>query len=211
MASMSVQRRDDYQSAFVPVWPNTSLMEHCANIAKVRRFFDRALWVGLTTSGAALGGYALFDGDKIQSLNRWRKPALIAMGGLTAATLIGDLVASSMLQKCSDNVLEGVGAKPIKSRAEVMPDRADESVDPNERSIVSYGVSAEAVARHATSPKTIAKGVLVVAAATAVAAVSAALYVFGLRGGAGMESVTPGFGATLDNESSLFGRQNTIL
>lgn len=73
-----------------------------------------------------------------------------------------------------------------------------------------YGVSAEAIANRTTNAETIAKGVAYATATTVVAAVSAALYLFGVRSVPMMESAPAGFGAT--TRSSLFDSdQNQIL
>lgn len=68
--------------------------------------------------------------------------------------------------------------------------------------ISSYAVSAEAVARRATGPSAMAKGVAIVGAATALAAISAALSVFGFREVPMMEVAPAGFGVTTDRFSS---------
>lgn len=214
MAGMSVQRRDEYQFGtvlpsnrrFVPLWPNISVMDRCASIARVRDYFDWARWASLL-SGVALGAYELRDGDRSSALGRMRKPVLIAAGGATVVSWLGKSITEVMLNRCTNRVLAGVGALPLKSRAESVPDRLDETIDPDERSVLGYAVSAEAIARRATSPTAIAKGILVVAAATALAAVSAGLSMIGFRGSA----VTPGFGVMVDGESDLYGRRNTIL
>lgn len=76
--------------------------------------------------------------------------------------------------------------------------------------VTNYAVSAEAIADRTTNAETIAKGVAYAAAITVVAAVSAALYLFGVRSVPVMEAAPAGFGAT--TRSSLFDSdQNQVL
>lgn len=216
MAPLTIQRRDELQfgltlpagiSAELVLVEIPKAMERCARIAKVRNNFDRAMWLGLITVGTVWGADAILGGAKVQALSRVRKPALIAMGGITAAAAIGKFTTGMMLQRCSDGILDQLGAKPGKLPVYAAPYPDDGLIDPDERSITNYGVSAEVFARQAISPTTIAKGILVVAAATALAAVSAGLSVIGFRGSA----VTPGFGITVDNTPDLLGHHDNIL
>lgn len=216
MAPLTIQRRDELQfgltlpagiSAEVVLVEIPKAMERCARIAKVKNYFDRAMWLGLTTMGTAWGADTILGGDKIQALNRVRKPALFVLGGFAVAAVLGKFTTEMMLQRCSDKILDRLGAKPGKSPVYAAPYSDDGLIDPDERSIMNYGVSAEVFARQAMSPETIAKGVAVVAAATALAAVSAGLSVIGFRGSA----VTSGFGLTVDSTPDLSGRHDNIL
>lgn len=166
MTPVSMQRRDESQSVVLTQTEIPHAMDRCARIAKVREYFDRVMWLSLTVSGASWGGYALLGGSEVSALKRVRTPALVTMGSITAIAALGKFITGNMLQKCTNRILDHYGARPTTSPTFDAPDVEVELIDPDERSIVSYGVRAEAIARRATRPTVIAKGVLIVAAAT---------------------------------------------
>lgn len=195
------------ESLYSFVKPTTLLadLDHCAHIEKIDRYLGFEMWAGLAGTGAAI--------VVVSDQRLWQKPALYIFGGFTIFAGIGKLTTMFLSQRCNDRILERLGALPA-SRVDIVPDRHDEiddDIDNAQRSIRDYATSAEAIARRATSPKTVTKGILIAATTTALAAVSAALAVFGLRGGTTMEPVTPSFGATLSPDASSFDRRNPIL
>lgn len=186
-------------------------MDRCREIGMLRARFERVMWGGLAASGTVWGASKLLGGDDMSPLGSVRTPALVVTGGVTAIAAIGKFITGTMLQRCTNRILDHFGARPTTSPTYAVPDVEDDVFDPDERSIANYAVSAEAVSRRATGAKAVANGVLVVTVATAAAAVSAALYLLGIRGGAATAPVTSGFGATLDGGSGVLGRQDTVL